>query len=175
VLRLHRQRTFKDLRRYLPTRKLRHPISIVHYPFLKYVYFCRYAISQKGHAEEIARIRATNEFLVEELNQLRLASSEATQLKQQNTELRAKVIRQDAAWKRKIESERRRGHIVDFGKTGKSLPLGNCSDSANIALNREDRPKSKDSVRASRRGDESKSGQMARSQDLENADGKAWL
>jgi hypothetical protein len=128
----------------------------------------------QDHAEEIARIRATNEFLVEELNQLRLVSSEATQLKQQNTELRAKVIRQDAAWKRKIESERRRGHIVDFGKTGKSLPLGNGSDSANIALNRDDGLKSKDATRAARR-DESKSSQMARSQDLENADGKAWL
>lgn len=35
-------------------------------------------------------------------------AGEVVQLKVQNHELRAKVIRQDAAWKRKIESERRK-------------------------------------------------------------------
>ena len=39
--------------------------------------------------------------------------SEIAQVKFQNQELRAKVIRQDAAWKRKIEGERRRGGLAE--------------------------------------------------------------
>ena len=56
--------------------------------------------------------------LQQEVEHLRCSVAEQREevelLKRQNKELRAKVIRQDAAWKRKIESERRRGHIVDL-------------------------------------------------------------
>lgn len=110
---------------------------------------------------------------MEELSQVRVASNESAQLKQQNTELRAKVIRQDAAWKRKIESERRRGHIVDLGKTAKSLPLGNCTGAANIAEDREEGA-TKDTSRAVHRAKLSSS-QTAVTQGSENTDGKAWL
>jgi len=49
---------------------------------------------------------------------------ELEQVKHQNTELRAKVIRQDAAWKRKIESERRRGHIIEVPEVHRRHTLG---------------------------------------------------
>jgi hypothetical protein len=53
---------------------------------------------------------------------------ELQQVKRQNTELRAKVIRQDAAWKRKIESERKRVHVVDL--PGRRQVLGDAAANA---------------------------------------------
>mmetsp|Transcript_48387 Transcript_48387/g.95932 ORF Transcript_48387/g.95932 Transcript_48387/m.95932 type:complete len:403 (+) Transcript_48387:60-1268(+) len=73
------------------------------------------------HKDDLKRCSAKAVSLEHELSASNEISAEVAQLKVQNQELRAKVIRQDTAWKRKIESERRKSSCS--ATTTKRQPL----------------------------------------------------
>jgi len=61
------------------------------------------------------------------------------QLKFQNQELRAKVIRQDAAWKRKIESERRKSPCSLEANRAALIEDKSSRNNGNLPLSQKDK------------------------------------
>ena len=90
------------------------------------------SISQ-SHSAEMKGLRRKIRKLEIEILEKNEHCSEILCVKQENIELRAKVLRQDAAWKRKMESERRRGHSAN--KMNARGPLEDCTEKALVPAN----------------------------------------
>ena len=80
--------------------------------YAKYILFPKLDSTQ-GHENDVQKLKKELKRLENKFSEDGDLKEEANVIRLQNQELRAKVIRQDAAWKRKIASERRRGALGD--------------------------------------------------------------